>query len=50
MPKPTQRIIDNDGKQCERCGKGTYEILDLNDELNGERRCKKCGHFVKRWG
>jgi hypothetical protein len=42
-------MTDNDGKQCERCGEGTYEIADLNDEIHGERHCNKCGHFVKRY-
>ena len=41
--------VDRDGQKCQRCGKGTYEIADLNDELNGERHCNKCGHFVTRF-
>jgi ribosomal protein S27AE len=43
-------MTDRDGKQCERCGEGTYEIADLNDYLNSERHCNKCGHFVKQYG
>ena len=42
-------MTDRDGKQCERCGEGTYEIADLNDEIHGERHCNKCGHFVNRY-
>ena len=42
-------MIDHDGKQCESCGEGTYEIADLNDEIHGERNCNKCGHFVYRY-
>lgn len=42
-------MIDRDGKQCESCGEGTYEIADLNDEIHGERHCNKCGHFVYRY-
>ena len=37
------------GKVCERCGKGTYEIADLNDEIQSERHCIMCGHFTKLW-
>ena len=37
------------GKVCERCGKGTYEIADLNDEIQSERHCTMCGHFTKVW-
>ena len=39
--------MTNQGKQCERCGKGTYEIADLNDEIHGELHCNNCGHFIK---
>jgi len=39
--------MTNQGKQCERCGKGTYEIADLNDEIHGELHCNNCGHFSK---
>lgn len=42
-------MINRDGKQCERCGKGTYEIADLNDYLNSERHCNKCGFFVMQY-
>ena len=41
--------VDMDGKDCEVCDKGTYQIADLNDEIHGERHCNKCGHFVKRY-
>jgi hypothetical protein len=41
--------VDMDDKDCEVCGKGTYQIADLNDEIHGERHCNKCGHFVKRY-
>jgi hypothetical protein len=41
--------VDMDDKDCEACGKGTYQIADLNDEIHGERHCNKCGHFVKRY-
>jgi len=42
-------MTDNEGKQCERCGKGVYVILDLNDEIHGERHCNQCYHFVRRY-
>jgi hypothetical protein len=41
--------VNMDGKECEMCGKGTYQIADLNDEIHGERHCNKCGHWVKVW-
>lgn len=37
-----------DGKQCESCGEGTYEIADLNDEIHCERHCNKCGQLKNR--
>jgi hypothetical protein len=41
--------VDMDGKDCEVCDNGTYQIADLNDEIHGERHCNKCGHFVNRY-
>jgi len=41
--------VNMDGKDCEVCGKGTYQIADLNDDIQGERHCNKCGHSVKVW-
>ena len=41
--------VSMDGKDCERCGKGTYQIADLNDEINGERHCTNCGYNIKVW-
>ena len=41
--------VNMDGKDCEVCGKGTYQIADLNDEIHGERHCNKCGNWTKVW-
>jgi len=41
--------VNMHGKDCEVCGNGTYQIADLNDEINGERHCNKCGHWVEVW-
>lgn len=49
LPQLSTEMTYRDGKQCERCGEGTYEIADLNDEIHGERHCNKCGHFVNRY-
>ena len=42
-------MTDNEGKKCERCGEGTYEIADLNDAIHGELHCTKCRHFIKKY-
>jgi predicted nucleic-acid-binding Zn-ribbon protein len=30
-------------------GKGTYQIVDLMDEIHGERHCTNCGYNIKVW-
>jgi hypothetical protein len=41
--------IDMDGKDCEACGWGTYQIANVCDEFQGTRHCNKCGHWVEVW-
>tara|TARA_R110000868_G_scaffold68159_1_gene201515 strand:+ start:345 stop:518 length:174 start_codon:yes stop_codon:yes gene_type:complete len=41
--------VSMDGKECEVCGKGTYQIADLNDEIHGECHCTNCGYNIKVW-
>jgi hypothetical protein len=41
--------VNMDGKDCEACGKGTYQTADVCDEFQGTRHCNKCGHWVKVW-
>jgi hypothetical protein len=41
--------VDMDGKVCEVCGWGTYQIANVCDEFQGTRHCNKCGHWVEVW-
>jgi hypothetical protein len=41
--------VNMDGKDCEMCGKGTYQTADVCDEIHGTRHCNKCGHWTKVW-
>ena len=35
-----------DGVECDDMAD---QVRDLNDEINGERHCNKCGHWVEVW-
>jgi len=41
--------VSMDGKECEVCRWGTYQIADVCDEFQGTRHCNKCGHWVEVW-
>jgi len=41
--------VNMDGKDCEMCGKGTYQIANVCDEIQGTRHCNKCWHWVEVW-
>jgi hypothetical protein len=40
--------IDNQGKTCSKCKKGTYEETSIHDDWDGVLHCNKCNHEVKR--
>lgn len=37
------------GKVCEKCYKGEYQEMRVEDDWDGMVTCNKCGYRIKRW-
>jgi hypothetical protein len=42
-------MLDNKGKVCKNCKKGTYQETKITDDWDGVLHCTECGHQVARW-